>query len=154
MIERAERVVLDRVQTWGSGDFMSYVSMDDTGGSDRFETVAEATASLQHSRHQLVNVGVYVHEIKGERSAYVGIHNVDAQRYTPKWVTVSADGPDEAAVVGLVNVTIEEVKAARREAASIQGRAWMTVANHPWTVGVGTALVAAAIIAGVSRLLG
>lgn len=150
--ERAERAALDQTQGWEGRN--EYLRLKDSGGQEDFPTVAEAKAALAGSRHKLVGIGVWMHDKDRTRAVSISVDNLDAGPQTPKWIAVSAEGPDEASVVGLAKVVIDEVKAARREAASLRGTALIAAKDHPWVVGIGSSITAAAILGIGSRVLG
>lgn len=150
MLRRAEPFLRQRVQSWGSGVYDFRVTMEDTGGEDEFETIENAEASFIGTRHRLDSVTLWARESTRERMIRVGVRNVSSPRTTPKWMVVYAEGPDEADVVGLVTVTAQEVRAARKEAASVRRRAWLAVVNHPYTVQIVGGVMAGAVILAVT----
>lgn len=139
LFEHVERVLEQRLPTWGVGRFSKYVHVQDLGGEFTAETVAEARAEIS-PRHALSGVRVHAREseqpdlwethraqgtvptaaditaweLAHSRRIAIFALNLDAPATTPKTLFVKATGPVEAEVVGMATVVAEEVKAARR----------------------------------------
>lgn len=173
LIERAERAMRGQVPSWGSGDFDVYVLVHDSGGREKWATAAEAKAALSGTRYELESLSVYAREAgPDDRFASAGVINLDAPPTTPKRFMVTARGPEEAPVVGLVRVVLDEARVASGAALAPatptpapgapplpsptptpRSRPIQAFMNHPWTVGVGTAVVSAGVIALITRWL-
>lgn len=125
LVERVESYLTHRVQTIGTGSFGGSVTVEDSGGSGRFHSVAEAKADYENGRHEVKQIRLLVLEnfvvaepgadVSADRLGIEALHTYIATFSNDSFGTymeLSGQGPDEAEAVGVAEVMLREVKAA------------------------------------------
>jgi hypothetical protein len=136
------------------GETKTTVAVSDSGGSQDFRSVEEARRSQDGSQHKLISTRMTVAEepVGGDygavrRSVYLAGYGLKGGWASEARLELSVSGPVEAEVVGLRNVLMEEMKTARRA----DRRRWRRVLHNPWTIAVGSSVIAGLILAGLLR---
>jgi hypothetical protein len=124
LLERVENFLTQRVRTVGTGDFGGAVTVEGPSGSGRYNSVAEARADYEGSRHEVHRIFLLVIEnfevaepndtVPEERRGADKLHTYTATFWRSpheSYVSLAGQGPDEAEAVGLTKVMLREAKA-------------------------------------------
>jgi hypothetical protein len=101
--ERMEHVLTAASSQWPNS--RPTINVTDAGGSYQPGSVATAQREAAASRHRLEDVDFHIGGLTS-RSAYVSVEHVNCR------VFIKVAGPDESAVIGLVELLREEIAAA------------------------------------------
>lgn len=110
LMERTEELI---ASFCAKHDLEFEVEVADTGGSETHASVAEARLGWSPGRHVLNEVRLHAFGWRIDETVFVVARDIqESDRRGPtRRITISATGPDEAEIVGLVQVVAAELEA-------------------------------------------